>query len=105
MVVSVPAELAGECSRIISARRGEISAFERKEALAIITVFIPVAETFGLSEELRSATSGRAFWQAVFDRWERLPEKLAAKTIKDLRRRKGLSLEVPSPERFVEEVD
>jgi elongation factor 2 len=104
MVVSAPAELAGECSRIVSARRGEVSAFEQKDALAMITIYIPVAETFGLSEELRSSTSGRAFWQAVFDRWERLPQKLAAKTIRDIRKRKGLSLEVPSPERFVEEV-
>jgi elongation factor 2 len=69
----------------------------------MITGYVPVAETFGLSRELRSATSGRAFWQFMFDRWRKLPENLAAKVIKDVRKRKGLPSEVPKPERFLEE--
>jgi elongation factor 2 len=102
-VISVPTELAGECSRIVSSRRGKISAFEQKGLLTTVTGFIPVAETFGLSQELRSATSGRAFWQSAFDRWERLPEKLEAKIVSENRKRKGLPTEVPKPERFTEE--
>ena len=102
-VISVPTELAGECSRIISSRRGKLSAFEQKGTLTMITGYVPVAETFGLSEELRSATSGRAFWQSMFDRWRKVPEKLAAKVIKDIRKRKGLPSEVPKPHRFLEE--
>jgi len=102
-VISSPAELAGECSKIISSRRGKISAFEQKGVFTVITGYIPVAETFGLSAELRSATSGRAFWQSMFDRWEKVPEKLEAKIIKEVRKRKGLPSEVPKPERFLEE--
>jgi elongation factor 2 len=102
-VISVPAELAGECSRIIGSRRGKVSAFEQKGVLTVITGSIPVAETFGLSQELRSATSGRAFWQSTFDRWEKVPEKLEAKVIAEMRKRKGLPVSVPKPERFLEE--
>jgi len=102
-VISAPTELAGSCSRIISSRRGKISAFEQKGAFTILTSHIPVAGTFGLSAELRSATSGRAFWQSLFDRWEKMPEKLEAKTIKELRKRKGLPAAVPRAERFLEE--
>jgi elongation factor 2 len=102
-VVTVPAELAGECSRILSSRRGKLGAFERKGALTMITAYVPVSETFGLSEELRSATSGRAFWQSVFEHWRKVPEKLAAKVIKETRKRKGLPLEVPKSEKFLEE--
>ncbi|MCW4047495.1 MAG: elongation factor EF-2 [Candidatus Bathyarchaeota archaeon] len=102
-VISVPTELAGECSRIVSSRRGKISAFEQKGILTTVTSFIPVAEAFGLSEELRSATSGRAFWQSTFDRWEKMPAKLEAKVIMEIRRRKGLPAAVPKPERFTEE--
>ncbi|MCW4054320.1 MAG: GTP-binding protein [Candidatus Bathyarchaeota archaeon] len=102
-VMSAPTELAGECSRIISGRRGKISAFEQKGFFAVLTGSIPVAETFGLSVELRSTTSGRAFWQSMFDHWEIMPEKLQAKTIKDVRKRKGLPSTVPRVERFVEE--
>jgi elongation factor 2 len=102
-IITVPTELAGECSRIVSSRRGKISAFQQNGLSTLITGTIPVAESFGLSKELRSATSGRAFWQCLFDRWEKLPEKLESETIREVRKRKGLPLEVPKPERFMEE--
>jgi elongation factor 2 len=102
-VISSPTELAGECSKIISSRRGKISAFEQKGVSTAISGFIPVAETFGLAAELRSATSGRAFWQSMFDHWEKVPTKLEAKTIKEIRKRKGLPSEIPNAERFLEE--
>jgi elongation factor 2 len=102
-VVSSSTEVAGECSKILTSRRGKISAFEQKGAITIITGFVPVAETFGLSEELRSATSGRAFWQSVFDHWETVPQKLEAKVIAEVRKRKGLPSEIPKAERFLEE--
>ncbi len=102
-VFTLPAELAGECSRIVTTRRGKIKFFEQKGASAVITAFIPVAETFGLSRELRSMSSGRALWQNLFDRWERMPEKLAAKVITETRRTKGLSPEVPPASKFMEE--
>ncbi len=102
-VVSVPTEFAGECSRILSSRRGKLVGFEQKGALAVVTGYVPVSETFGLSEELRSATSGRAFWQSTLDCWRKVPEKLALKLIAETRKRKGLPPEVPKPERFVED--
>lgn len=101
-VISTPTELAGECSRIVESRHGKINAFEQRNALTVITSSIPVIETFGLSEELRSTTSGRAFWQSSFDHWERITQKLAAKTITEVRKRKGLPAEVPKPEKFLE---
>jgi elongation factor 2 len=103
IVVTSSKELAGECSRIIGGRRGKISSFEQKGAFTVITGFIPVAESFGLSEELRSATSGRAFWQFIFDHWGKVPEKLERKVIADARKRKGLPAEIPQPKRFLEE--
>ncbi len=103
IIVTTPTELAGECSRIIETRRGKISLFEQKGLLTVITGRIPVSETFGLSKEMRSTTSGRAFWQNIFDSWEKVPEKLAAKIILQIRKRKGLAAEVPSANRFLEE--
>ncbi len=102
IVISVATELSGESSRILSTRRGKVSLFEQKGLLTIISGFIPVSETFGFSKELRSATSGRAFWQTFFDHWERMPQKLALEVVGDLRQRKGLALEVPKPEKFME---
>lgn len=102
-VISVPTDLAGECQRILSSRRGRIASFVNKGLLTTITAFVPVAETFGLSRELRSATSGRAFWQSNLDHWEKVPEKLAPKIISEIRNRKGLPSEVPSATKFLEE--
>jgi len=99
--VSVSSNLAGECSRILTTRRGKIKSFKQNGLLTAIKGFIPVAETFNLSKELRSATSGRAIWQSIFDHWEKLPEKLAAQTIIELRKRRGLAEDVPKPDKFL----
>jgi elongation factor 2 len=101
-VVSAPVELAGECERIVTARRGKVAGFERRGLLAIITCYVPVSESFGLSRELRSTTSGRAFWQSSLERWEPVPERLAAEVIAETRARKGLPAGVPKPDVFLE---
>jgi len=101
--VSVPAQWVGDCSSIITRKRGRILSSEQKGALTMITGYIPVAETFGLSAEMRSATSGHAFWQCTFDHWEKVPDSVAAEVIKQIRERKGLSSEIPSPKKFIDE--
>ena len=101
--ITVASELAGESQRILQTRRGKITQFIQKGQLTQITGYIPVAETFGFSKELRSATSGRAIWQSFFDHWEKLPARRAQEVIAELRKRKGLSSEVPKPEKFMEQ--
>jgi elongation factor 2 len=101
-VLSVPVELVGECQRIVSAKRGKVTGFEQRGLLAVVTAFVPVAESFSLSKELRSATSGRAFWQSSLERWERVPERLEASVIGEIRRRRGLPVGLPKPEMFME---
>jgi elongation factor 2 len=102
ITITVATELSGESSRILSTRRGKITLFEQKGLLTHITGFIPVSETFGFSKELRSAASGRAFWQSFFDHWEKMPQRLTTHIINDLRQRKGLAPKVPKPEKFME---
>jgi elongation factor 2 len=102
IIISVATELAGESSRILSTRHGKVTLFEQKGLLTVISGFIPVSETFGFSKELRTTTSGRAFWQMFFDHWEKMPQKQALEVIGDLRKQKGLVPEVPKPEKFME---
>jgi elongation factor 2 len=89
IIITVASELSSESSRILQTSRGQVTGFEQKGLLTQITGFIPVAETFGFSKELRSATSGRAFWQSFFSHWEKVPQKQASEVIAELRRRKG----------------
>jgi elongation factor 2 len=102
IVITVASELTSETSRILCSRRGKVTSFEQKGLLSVISGFIPVSETFGFSKELRTTTSGRAFWQSFFDHWEKMPQKLSLQVISDLRQHKGLSPEVPKPEKFAE---
>ncbi len=69
----------------------------------MVTGYIPVSETFGLAAELRSATSGHAFWQTQFDHWEKAPESIAQTVIAETRERRGMPREVPKPSRFIDE--
>jgi elongation factor 2 len=101
--VTVPAQWVGDVSSIITRKRGRIIASEQKGPLTMITGYIPVAETFGLAAELRSATSGHAFWQSTFDHWEKMPETIAVNVIQEIRKRKGLPPEIPPAKKFIDE--
>jgi elongation factor 2 len=100
--VSVPARWVGECLSIITKRRGKIVASDQRGILTMITGYIPVAETFGLSAEMRSATSGHAFWQCTFDHWEKVPDNIAKEVVRQIRERKGLPPETPTADMFIE---
>jgi elongation factor 2 len=102
--VSAPISLFGACVNILTRRRGRILASEQRGLLTVIVGYVPVVETFGLAEEIRSATSGRAFWQCTFNRWEKVPEDMADTTIRRIRERKGLSPEIPKPGKFVDKI-
>jgi elongation factor 2 len=101
--VSVPSSWFGMCSKIITSRRGKILDYEQKGALTVITAIIPVAESFGLSTEMRAATSGHAFWQCTIDRWEKTPDNVSREVTKRIRKRRGLPPQVPKPEKFIGE--
>ena len=101
--VSVPAQWVGESSSMIIRKRGRILSSEQRGALTTVTGYIPVAETFGLAADMRSATSGHAFWQCSFDHWDKTPESVAAEVIKQVRERRGLSPDIPSPKKFIDE--
>jgi elongation factor 2 len=101
--VSVPAQWVGDCIEIITRKRGKILASEQKGFLTMIKGLIPVAETFGLAGEMRSATSGRAFWQCTFSHWEKVQENIAVEAIRQIRQRKGLPPEIPTPDMFIDE--
>jgi len=76
---------------------------EQKENLTYVTGEIPTAETFDLSEVMRGATSGRAFWGLEFKMWAPVPKSIRDEVIAGIRKRKGLPPEVPTISTFVED--
>lgn len=69
--------------------------------MSILKCFLPVAESFGFTASLREHTKGQAFPQCVFDHWEKSeqdptdPESKIFKIVQDIRKRKGLKIELP----------
>jgi elongation factor 2 len=100
--VRVPADLVGTITRIVSQLRGKILDVQQKEHLTYVVGEVPAAETFNLAEIVRSSTGGRAFWDTSFSRWEAVPASLTQKVISDIRKRKGLPMEVPKVEDFLD---
>ena len=101
--VSVPQQFVGEVTGLITRKRGRVTASEQKGPITMIKGFLPVAETFGLSADMRSATSGHAFWQTQFDHWEKVPESIAMEVIAEIRKRRGLPEEIPKANKFIDE--
>jgi translation elongation factor EF-G len=49
-----------------------------------------VRKSIEFSQELRSHTSGRVFWQTIFDSFQPVPPEQQEQIIQDIRFRKGL---------------
>jgi len=86
----------------VQKRRGKILDMTNEDDLVIVKAEMPVSESFGIADELRSSTQGRAFWATQFSRWAPVPEQLQADTIKQIRERRGLSPTPPRAEEFYE---
>lgn len=100
--VKCPSELIGSVTGVVSSKRGKIIDIEQKEYLTLITGEIPAAETFDLAEVMRSATAGKAIWSTHFKHWRPVPSSLLKSVIENIRKRKGLPLEIPSPDEFLD---
>ena len=85
-----PVEYMGEISKLISNKRGQLLDMQQEGASVTVLGKMPVGEMFGLASELRSATGGRGSSSLVDQAFEKLPEELQAKIIKQIRSRKGL---------------
>jgi elongation factor 2 len=99
----VPNEFVSSVISIVQKRRGKILDMVNEEDMVIVKAEMPVAESFGLADELRSSTQGRAFWATQFSRWVPVPESMQMDIIRQIRERRGLSPTPPRAEEFYEE--
>jgi len=99
----VPNEFVSPVLATVQKRRGKILDMANEDEMMIVKAEMPVAESFGLAEELRSSTQGRAFWATQFSRWAMVPESMQMGVVRQIRERRGLSPEPPRAEEFLEE--
>jgi translation elongation factor EF-G len=62
--ISAPEEYVGALSTILAKRKGQILEINSTRTLYRIDAEIPVRESFGLANEIRTTTSGWATWGA-----------------------------------------
>ncbi len=98
--VTVPDTYMGTVTRLLQQKRGQILDMEQKEELTTVIAKTPVAEMFGFSSDIRSATEGRALWTTEQLGFEKMPKNLQAEVVRQVRERKGLKPEPPKPSDF-----
>ncbi|MGM5488302.1 MAG: elongation factor EF-2 [Nanobdellota archaeon] len=89
--IEAPQEYMGEISKLVSNKRGQLLEMNQEGIMVIAKAKMPVAEMFGWSSDLRSATGGRGQSSLVDQVFEKLPDELQQKTLEQIRQRKGLT--------------
>ncbi|MEX0964720.1 MAG: elongation factor G [Pseudohongiellaceae bacterium] len=72
-----PEEYMGDVMGDLNRRRGMVQGMEDSSSGKVITAEVPLAEMFGYSTDLRSATQGRATYTMEFDKYAVVPNNIA----------------------------
>ena len=80
--VEVPEEFMGDVIGDLNRRRGQINAMDERGGNKIVDAFVPLAEMFGYSTDLRSSTQGRATYSMEFDHYDEVPKNVSEEIIK-----------------------
>ena len=102
VLIQIPQNYLSNVITMVQGRRGQTLDIQQEGETASLTAKIAVAEMFGFSNELRSATQGRAIWYQEYAGYEPLPKDLLAKVVRQIRERKGDKPDPPQPSDFVD---
>ncbi|KAJ1971743.1 translation elongation factor 2, partial [Dimargaris xerosporica] len=110
--IQCPESAMGGIYGVLNRRRGHVFAEEQRPGTPLynIKAYLPVNESFGFTADLRSNTGGQAFPQSVFDHWQLMngsPLEAGNKVheiVRGIRKRKGLSEDVPGLDRYYDKL-
>jgi elongation factor 2 len=110
--IQTPDDVVGGIYQTLTQRRGIVINEEPISGTPLVNLkaYLPVGESFGFTQALRAATSGRAFPQCVFDHWDLMsgdPTDVGSKSndlIESIRKRKGDKPGIPPLENFVDKL-
>ena len=81
--VTMPEEYMGDVIGDINSRRGRIEGMDDLGGGKIVRAFVPLAEMFGYSTDLRSKTQGRGNYSMFFEKYEQVPKNVQEKVLAD----------------------
>jgi len=79
--VTMPEEYMGDVIGDINSRRGRIESMDDLGGGKIVRGYVPLAEMFGYSTDLRSRTQGRGNYSMFFEKYEQVPKSVQEKII------------------------
>jgi len=79
--VTMPEEYMGDVIGDINARRGRIEGMDDIGGGKIVRGYVPLAEMFGYSTDLRSKTQGRGNYSMFFEKYEQVPKSVQEKVL------------------------
>ena len=84
--IHLPEEYLGDVINDLNSKRSQVNGMNALDnGTHVIQAHVPLAEMFGYSTDLRSATQGRANFIMQFHSYQRVPEKIAEQVIKKVR--------------------
>ncbi len=81
--VTMPEEYMGDVIGDINSRRGQIEGMEDVGNGKLVKAHVPLAEMFGYSTDLRSATQGRGNYSMFFEKYAPAPKSVTDKIISE----------------------
>ena len=81
VTVTVPEDYLGDVIGDINSRRGRMEGMEARNGVQIVHAFVPLAEMFGYSTDLRSKTQGRGNYVMEVDHYEQCPKSVQEKVL------------------------
>ena len=79
--VTMPEEYMGDVIGDINSRRGRIEGMEDIGGGKMVKAYVPLAEMFGYSTDLRSKTQGRGNYSMFFEKYEQVPKQVQEKVL------------------------
>ncbi len=96
LYIQTPSKFMRNASRDVQARRGVILDMRQEGETSYIDAKVPVAEMFGFSGDIRSATEGNVLWSTENAGFEPVPRDLQGDLISQIRKRKGFDPKPPT---------
>ena len=81
--VTTPGDFLGEVIGDLNRRRGQVSETTSITDTQIIKASVPLGESFGYANTLRSLTQGRASFSMEFERYDELPKSILKGKMED----------------------
>jgi elongation factor G len=84
--IECPEEFQGTCVGQVSSKRGMVVSTQTNNRVTVIIAHIPLAETFGYSTDLRSATQGQGSFSMELYKYAPVPSNIQAEIIEERRK-------------------